>query len=33
MISDAIWDKSASENFSKANQIARTRGVSAICIL
>ena len=33
MISDAIWDKSAPENFSKANQIARTRGVSAICIL
>ena len=33
MISDAIWDKSAPANFSKANQIARTRGVSEICIL
>ena len=33
MVSDAIWDKSAPADFSKAKQIARARGVSAICIL
>ena len=33
MISNAIWDKSARENFSKANQIARARRASAICTL
>ena len=31
MISSAIWDKSEQVNFSKTNQIARTRRVSAIC--
>ena len=32
MVSSAIWDKSARENFSKANQIARARRASVICI-
>ena len=32
MISSAIWDKSAQENISKANNIARARRASAICV-
>ena len=33
MISNEIWNKSTRINFSKANQIARARRVSAICSL
>ena len=33
MISSAIWDKSAQENFSKTSEIARARRASAICSL